>query len=142
MNLTRLGAIAGALVLAVAGAVTWQSLTKENGPSVEVGTALVQVAVPELPPAAREGQAVFRANCATCHGDIAEGREGLGPPLVHKIYEPGHHSDGSFYLAAAQGVRAHHWPFGDMPPVSDVSQDDVSKIVAYVRTLQRANGIF
>ncbi len=59
------------------------------------------------------------------------------PPLVHKIYEPGHHADGAFLLAVSRGVRAHHWPFGDMPPVDGVSQEDVQKIVAYVRALQR-----
>ena len=48
----------------------------------------------------------------------------------------------AFLLAAKQGVRAHHWPFGDMPPVPGVSEQDVGRIVAYVRTLQKANGIF
>jgi hypothetical protein len=44
-------------------------------------------------------------------------------------------------LAVKNGVRAHHWRFGDMPPVEGVSDEDATKIVAYVRELQRANGI-
>jgi len=71
----------------------------------------------------------------------AAGQEGIAPPLVHKIYEPSHHADGSFFLAVRQGVRAHHWPFGNMPPIEDLTERDVGRIVAYVRTLQRANGI-
>ena len=64
-----------------------------------------------------------------------------GPPLVHKLYEPGHHTDAAFYRAATQGVVSHHWSFGNMPPVPGVSRRSVTKIVAYVRALQRANGI-
>ena len=87
------------------------------------------------------GEALFRDNCASCHGDNAAGREGIGPPLVHRIYEPGHHGDGAFLLAVRQGVRAHHWPFGNMPPVAGVGDKDVESITAYVRKLQTANGI-
>lgn len=103
--------------------------------------ALVAVTVPDLSGAALEGETLFKKNCAACHGDNAAGRDGLGPPLVHKIYEPGHHGDGAFFLAVQQGVRAHHWPFGNMQPVAGVSHNDVENIIAYVRTLQRANGI-
>ena len=45
--------------------------------------------------------------------------------------EPGHHGDGSFHQAVARGVRAHHWRFGDMPPVEGLSRRDVAGIVAY-----------
>lgn len=130
------------LALVLGGAVFWLSQHQQASQPSGAGGAMVQVRVPELSGVALEGQALFQGNCAMCHGDLADGRQGLGPPLVHKIYEPGHHSDGSFYLAAAQGVRAHHWRFGNMPPVDTVSQDDVGKIVAYVRSLQRANGIY
>jgi len=44
-------------------------------------------------------------------------------------------------LAVKNGVRQHHWPFGSMPPIPGVSKAEVSQIIAYVRTLQRANGI-
>ena len=45
-------------------------------------------------------------------------------------------------LAARRGVRAHHWGFGDMPPVEGVTDADIAAIIAYVRTLQKANGVF
>ena len=48
----------------------------------------------------------------------------------------------AFVLAARNGVRAHHWPFGDMPPVGQPLTDgELAAIIAYVRELQRANGI-
>lgn len=97
--------------------------------------------VPALSAAAAEGKRVFAAQCATCHGKDAGGTD-QGPPLVHRIYEPNHHADAAFLLAVTRGVRAHHWTFGDMPPQPQVSPDDVARIVAYVRALQKANGIF
>jgi len=133
--------LTAALSLTVLAVLAWGLLTEGNAPEDRAGAAMVSVTVPELSGPALEGEALFQENCATCHGDNAAGREGIGPPLIHKIYEPGHHGDGAFYLAVQQGVRAHHWPFGNMPPVEDVTQKDVESIIAYVRKLQRANGI-
>lgn len=94
-----------------------------------------------LGPEATIGQAVYTAKCAVCHGENAAGRAGTAPPLIHRIYEPSHHGDEAFQRAAAQGVRAHHWRFGDMPPVKGLTRGDVAMIVAYIREVQRANGI-
>ena len=96
---------------------------------------------PALSDTALAGETVFNTKCSLCHGANADGTN-LGPPLIHKIYEPGHHSDDSIRLAVRQGVRQHHWQFGNMPPVPSVSEDDVEKIICYVREMQRANGIF
>lgn len=143
MNRMRTLIIVAVLCMASLGGWSYlQFRGHEGSQPAGSGASMVQVRLPELSQAALEGEALFRANCAACHGDIADGRLGEGPPLVHKIYEPSHHGDGSFFLAAAQGVRAHHWPFGNMPPVDTVSQDEVGKIVVYVRSLQRANGIY
>ena len=71
---------------------------------------------------------------------VASG-EKKGPPLLHKIYEPSHHGDVAFQLAVKNGVRAHHWPYGDMAPVPQVTPDDVAHITAYVRAEQRKAGI-
>ncbi|MDE0343637.1 MAG: cytochrome c [Deltaproteobacteria bacterium] len=87
------------------------------------------------------GEALFNQRCAVCHGRNATGSV-QGPPLVHRIYEPGHHSDMSFLLAVRRGVRAHHWRFGNMAPVPGLSEADVREIVRYVRALQRAKGIY
>jgi len=87
-----------------------------------------------------KGKVLFEKNCSRCHGVDLKGSD-EGPPLLHRIYEPSHHSNASFQMAARYGARAHHWQFGDMPPVPGVSADDVAHITAYVRMVQRRAGI-
>ncbi len=105
------------------------------------GGAIVSVEVPALSRSALAGKSLFDENCASCHGENAAGKNRSGPPLIHKIYEPGHHGDQAFQLAAKLGVRSHHWKFGNMAPVDGVSSRDVAKIVFYIREVQRANNI-
>lgn len=82
-----------------------------------------------------------KATCATCHGADLQGTP-MGPPLLDRIYAPGHHPDAAFYRAVANGVQPHHWDFGPMPALTTHSdEDDVEAIIAYVRSRQRANGI-
>jgi mono/diheme cytochrome c family protein len=136
-------ATAAILALAVVGSGFWWINQANNPDSAAAGTAPMnadEVRVPELSAAARRGQAAFDENCATCHGSKAAGTE-KGPPLVHPIYEPSHHADLAFLLAARNGVRAHHRRFGDMPAVEGVTDREIEGIVAYVRELQRTNGI-
>lgn len=87
-----------------------------------------------------KGDQLFHSLCAQCHGTAAKGGE-QGPPLVHKIYEPSHHADLAFHWAVRDGVRQHHWKFGNMPPIKDASPEDVGHIIAYIRGKQRAAGI-
>ena len=100
----------------------------------------VTVKVPELSSLEQRGKLAFDENCATCHGTNAGGSE-QGPPLVHKTYNPGHHSDIAFFNAVKNGVSRHHWSFGNMPPLRNVSRRQTKSIVRYVRRLQVANGI-
>ncbi len=86
------------------------------------------------------GMQNYRSMCSSCHGEWGGGSE-TGPPLVHVFYKPGHHSDESFYRAALEGVRAHHWNYGDMPPVENIREEDVGPIVAFIRWLQVEYGI-
>lgn len=86
------------------------------------------------------GSVLFADDCAVCHGENAAGGDS-GPPLVHVIYEPGHHGDEAFHRAVVQGVRAHHWRLGDMPPIANVTRAQVDQIITYLRALQRENGI-
>ncbi|WP_432449857.1 c-type cytochrome [Aliiroseovarius marinus] len=102
---------------------------------------MLAVIMPEMDDSYSLGRLAFGAKCAACHGDNAGGIEGSGPPLIHKIYEPSHHGDAAFFRAAELGVRAHHWPFGDMPPVEGITRAEVAEIIRYLRTVQRANGI-
>ncbi len=106
-------------------------------------SASITATVPdsELSAAAIAGKQRFAATCAVCHGPDAGGTN-LGPPLIDRIYHPGHHPDFSIRNAVNLGVRQHHWTFGDMPPVSGVSLQDVEAIICFVREAQLANGIF
>ena len=120
---------------------TSQTAATDTAISMEDGL-LANVLLPEtLSQNAQIGKFGFEAKCAACHGLNAAGQDGVAPPLVHIIYEPSHHGDEAFQRAAAMGVRGHHWPFGDMPPVDGINRADVTMIIAYIRELQRANGI-
>ena len=141
------GAIAGA------GVLGWQalrpapeqaghSMATPDTASIPEGGEIVAVTPPaELSVEARIGKRGFDAKCAECHGKNGAGKNGEAPPLIHKIYEPSHHGDAAFLRAAENGVRAHHWDFGNMPPVEGVTRADVTYIARYIREVQRANGI-
>lgn len=109
---------------------------RTNGTGRGVTKAL-ELAIANMP---ETGAQLFDTNCAGCHGAGASGTD-KGPPLVNKIYEPGHHSDASFIRAVRQGVQSHHWSFGDMPPIPSVTDDQINQIVSFVRALQVKNGI-
>jgi len=93
-----------------------------------------------LMPDRAAGKMLYGANCAKCHGADLRGTE-EGPPLAHRIYAPSHHADIAFQIAAKYGTRQHHWNFGDMAPVKELTPDEVAHIIAYVRDAQRKAGI-
>lgn len=131
-----------ALLAFILAAVALAALLARNGTEASTGQAAPAAVV--LPAAfsdqAKIGERVFNAVCAACHGAAAAGTD-VGPPLVHRIYEPLHHGDHAFEMAVANGVRAHHWTFGDMPPQPALTRADLNTVIAYIRELQRANGI-
>ncbi len=86
------------------------------------------------------GEVVFANNCVACHGELGDGTAN-GPPLVHEIYEPGHHSDESFRRAIEEGVPQHHWDYGDMPAIPGLSDSEIEDVTAHVRELQREAGV-
>jgi len=143
----------GLEVIGGAAAMIWQASAPDDDPMTPTVNTMMhgaaaaapatpadQIVVPQFSSAAQMGQIAFDENCAGCHGAKAAGSD-QGPPLVHKIYEPSHHGDYSFVMAARNGVRAHHWRFGDMAPVPGVTDKQIGWITKYVREMQRANGI-
>lgn len=120
----RSGPLLAALVVAIAVGVT----ACNGDPAADDGGAVAR------------GEELFTNNCAVCHGEQGSGTA-TGPPLVHEIYEPGHHPDASFHRATQEGVAQHHWDFGPMAPVPGLSESEVDDIVVYVRELQREAGI-
>jgi mono/diheme cytochrome c family protein len=85
------------------------------------------------------GEAAYAANCAVCHGADLRG-SAQGPSFLSIVYEPDHHGDAAFQLAVRNGSRAHHWEFGDMPPVEGLTDEDIAAITTYVRAQQQEQG--
>jgi mono/diheme cytochrome c family protein len=106
----------------------------------EPQTVSAVVSQAETPPEHTDDQRLFDLHCAPCHGPGGTGT-GRGPSFLSKIYEPGHHADVSFLMAVRRGVAAHHWSFGNMPPISGVTEADAIRIIGYIRWLQRQAGI-
>ncbi len=136
---TTLRSLTGALCLFIGvGCSESGSNARESSDSAPPAQIAIEK---ELPSEFKDGEMKFNSFCSPCHGAQGKGT-GQGPPLVHKIYEPNHHADMAFQRAAAQGVKAHHWKFGNMPKIEGVTADDVTQIIAYIRWLQRQAGIF
>ena len=126
--------VVASVLAAGAGLSVWQ-FAKPTGTHHSMS-----VKVPDLSSLALAGKGAFDENCAACHGPNASGTD-KGPPLIHDIYNPGHHADEAFYLAAQRGVRRHHWRYGDMPPQPQITREQMSAVIRYVRELQMANGV-
>lgn len=153
--MSKLGWLIGGVFMAGLGVFAWQVMRPvppEAGSMVHPdpislndlpqGAPIVEIQFPEqLSSEATIGQRIFEASCADCHGVDATGQNGVAPPLIHRTYEPSHHSDEAFQIAVRNGVRAHHWPFGDMPPVQGLTRADVQYIARYIREVQQENGI-
>ena len=85
------------------------------------------------------GADVYAASCASCHGEDLRGTD-KGPSHLSIVYEPNHHGDDSFRSAIANGAPQHHWNFGDMAPVEDLSDAQVEAVIAFVRAEQQRLG--
>lgn len=85
------------------------------------------------------GAALYVQNCSRCHGVDLQGTD-RGPSQLSEVYKPDHHPDASYRAAIAEGVQAHHWPFGDMAPVEGLTADQVDAIIGYIRAQQDEHG--
>jgi len=114
-----------AVVLAVAGGARAQS---------------APAPAPGFFPNSAKGGRLYQEKCASCHGKDLRGTD-KGPPQIHIYYVPNHHSDAAYQVAVKNGVRQHHWRFGDMPPIAGLSPEDVGHIVAFIRREQKNAGL-
>jgi mono/diheme cytochrome c family protein len=127
----------GGMAVLVAIILLWLTGTlssQRESPSAQLSTSQ------PVPPEFAIGADLFNTHCSVCHGPSAVGTD-QGPSFLWRVYVPSHHSDASFYLAAKQGVRAHHWLFGNMPALPHVTEDEVTQIIPYVRWLQQQAGM-
>jgi len=86
-----------------------------------------------------DGRAVYQGRCASCHGADLRGTE-KGPSQLSIVYEPNHHGDTSYRSAIRNGVQQHHWDYGDMPAVQDVTDEQIELVIAYIREQQQELG--
>jgi mono/diheme cytochrome c family protein len=86
-----------------------------------------------------DGAALYADNCASCHGDDLRGTS-MGPSQLSIVYEPGHHPDDAFRSAVREGVPEHHWDFGPMPAVPGLDDDEITAIIAHIRSVQAREG--
>ena len=130
---TLLRKMAGGALLSLLSWVTLASVAQAQTAGVPAPSA-------GLMPNPAKGKGLFVQKCASCHGVDLKGGDS-GPSFLNRVYEPSHHGDAAFQNAVANGVRAHHWKFGNMPPVAGLTPDDVAHITAYIRMEQRKVGI-
>ena len=86
-----------------------------------------------------DGASVYQARCASCHGEDLRGTD-KGPSQLSIVYEPNHHGDESYRSAIRNGVTQHHWGFGNMPAVEDITDDQIERVITYIRTQQQELG--
>ena len=126
--------IAGLALVVVIGVVIFGG--RDNASTTGEPDARIAVQDPDL---VAIGEPLYQGSCASCHGSDLRGSD-LGPSHLSVVYEPNHHGDGAFILAARNGVRQHHWPYGDMAPVPGLDDSELEAIIAYVRENQREFG--
>lgn len=110
---------AGAALLVVALVLAWGSVSYSYPPA---GDAAV-------------GKEVFTKKCKTCHGDNGQGNEGMAKLLKTTITpldsdEVQSKSDADIKMIIVEGK-------GKMKSVKDISDTDISNVIAYVRTLKK-----
>lgn len=115
---------AGAVLFLMAGACATSSLAPSDTSPVTLS----------------RGADLYQMNCAACHGADLTGTE-RGPSHLSVVYAPSHHGDGAFLVAIEVGARAHHWNFGDMPPIEGLTAEDIAAITSFVRSEQELRGL-
>ncbi len=85
---------------------------------------------------ARAGSKIYNSECAVCHGRLLEGTH-KGPSML--AYESAFHPDPDFVAAIKSGVKQHHWSFGDMQPIKSLTDDDIRRVIIYIRKVQAYN---
>lgn len=85
------------------------------------------------------GATVYEALCASCHGTDLRGTD-KGPSQLSIVYEPGHHGDEAYRSSIRNGAVQHHWGFGDMPAVVNITDEQIEAVISYIRGEQQRLG--
>jgi cytochrome c2 len=133
--------LAGKTVVTPADKVAVILALTVNGKAASARFGQEAVVTPALSPQAQVGKQAFEQICATCHGAALRGTD-HAPPLLHPVYGPGSgHGDDVILAAATGGAKSHMWKFGDMPKPEGLKPGQEKDVLAYIRSMQAANGL-
>jgi len=109
------------------------SLTAVASPVQRWPAIAVDKSLPAKAPA-RRGQAVFIANCLTCHrlGDSGEGT--AGPDLLRPMPATAYFTDAGLRALIRDPASVRNWPEQQMPAfnTSVIEDSDVDAVIAYL----------
>ena len=103
------------------------------------GSDTAATAPPEPIPTDANGATVYALRCASCHGEDLRGTT-KGPSQLSIVYEPNHHNDDAYRNAIRNGVAQHHWAYGNMPTIEDITDQQIELVINYIRTQQQQLG--
>lgn len=89
--------------------------------------------------ATADGATIYAARCASCHGVDLRGTD-KGPSQLSIVYEPNHHGDDSYRSAIRNGAAQHHWGFGNMPVIESITDDQIERVISFIRSEQQRLG--
>ena len=124
------------IVFGAVAALVYVALSGEGDDGVTV-----EVIAAELSEEAIQGEALFKANCPGVPRRERGGHEAGSAADSRHLQSGSPFGQGFLSGGRRLGVRAHHWPYGDMPPQPQVKEAEVALIIRYIRELQEANGI-
>ena len=131
MKSINIGVLLCLFIIVAASFLIFLQNEKVTATELKVGEPIASVLVPDqISELGLLGKNIFELKYQPGHGINAAGHHEMGPPLVHKIYEPSNHSDQSFFRAVALGMKSQHWRFGTMAAVEDLTKSDIQAIIS------------
>lgn len=134
------GTLSAQAALSSGEAVTAILSLNVDGKPVSVRFTQAELVRPELSAQTSNGKQNFDSACAKCHGPSLRGTD-QGPPLLNPIYAPMNHGDDMVLAAMKNGAPQHMWKFGSMPKPQGLAPNAEPDVLAYIRAMQKANGI-